>query len=281
MSPFDDDQDMRALDDTDELLLTGQGVPPAEAGLAGRDVSDGLAGFVAELRATAQEAAPRPSAALGALLRDGLPPSRVAVRSSARSAAGARSIRASAWRHPWRSVAGLGLAAKIVLGAGVAVASVGGAATIDAVPDAVQRPARAVVTGVAGLFSTDPAVRDPGAPAPVGTTSTTPSPTAVPPGADPDDAVDGAPGEGNSVPAVPLPAVPLPAVPLPEITGPEITVPPLPGSGRPTDLPTVVPDAVGLLRSGGLRAPVPPPSAVVPPARVGPPVSDPDVLPVP
>ena len=259
MSPVDDDQNMRALDDTDELLLTGRAVPPAEAGLAG---------LVAELRATAAEPAPRPSAALSALLRDGLPPSPAPVR----SVAGARSIRAAAWRHPWRTAAGLGLAARIVLGAGVAVASVGGAAAIDGVPDVVQRPARAVVSGVADLFTTDPAVREPGAPgpvAPVGPSSTaTPSPPAAPPAAPPGtDPNSGAPAEGSPLPALPLPAVPLP----------EITVPPLPAQGRPTDLPTVIPDVVDLLRSGGNRAPVLPPTAVVPPARVDPPVAVPDL----
>ena len=276
MSPFDDDQDMRALDDSDELLLTGQDVPPAEAAALA-----GLAGFVAELRATALEPAPRPSAALGALLRDGLPPSAASARSAVpvRSAVGARSVRVPGWRHPWRTAAGLGLAAKFVLGAGVAVASVGGAATIDGVPDAVQRPARAVVSGVAGLFTGGPAVRDPGEPgpvAPVGPTSpTSPSPTAVP-RLDPDAGVDDAPADGIPLPGVPLPGVPAPGVPLPEVT-----VPPLPASGRPSDLPTVVPDVVDLLRSGGGRSPVLPPSAVVPPARVGPPVADPEVSLVP
>ncbi|MBC7551438.1 MAG: hypothetical protein H7269_11210, partial [Cellulomonas sp.] len=256
---------MRALDDTDELLLTGRAVPPTEAGLAG---------FVADLRATAAEPAPRPSAALSALLRDGLPPSPVPVR----SVTGARPIRASAWSHPWRTAAGLGLAGRIVLGAGGAVASVGGAAAIDGVPDVVQRPARAVVSGVAGLFTTDPAAREPDAPgsvAPVGPRSTadpspaaTSSPTATPPGTDPNSDV---PAEGNPLPARPLPRpLPVPVGPLPEIT-----VSPLPAQGPPTDLATVVPGGVGLLRSGVVRSPALPPTAVVPPPRGGPPVAVP------
>ncbi|MCR6493213.1 hypothetical protein [Cellulomonas sp. P24] len=135
---------MRAQND--ELLLTGRAVPGEPE----------LVDLVAALRRTADAPAPGPTPALSQLLREGLP-TQAAVSTSAVStsvgSAGTASTRARRrLRTLWRYVAGLGLAGKIALGAGVAFAGVTGAATIGAVPDVIQAPARAVVERVAHLF---------------------------------------------------------------------------------------------------------------------------------
>lgn len=136
MTGFDDDEGMRSQDD--ERLLTGHPVP-----------GDGvLVDLFDSLRAMAHEPAPAPTAELAALLEAGLPP-RVApvpfpvlVGRAVRRRASA----ASRW------VGGLGLAGKVVLGAGIAMAGVTGAATIPAVPDVVQQPAHTVLVDVGRVF---------------------------------------------------------------------------------------------------------------------------------
>ena len=141
MSAFDDNQDMRAQ--SDELLLTGHAVPD----------EPGLVDLVAAVRRSVDAPAPRPSPALSMLLRDGLaavPARGVPVRRRLQLVG--------------RYIAGLGLAAKIALGAGIAFAGVTGAATIGAVPDVIQVPARAVVHGVEHLFA--PGSGDPVTPVP-------------------------------------------------------------------------------------------------------------------
>jgi len=175
VSTFDDNQDMRAQND--ERLLAGQVVPGEPE----------LVDLVAALRRTVDVPAPRPTPALSAMLRDGLvaPVAVEAARGTASTGTassgtaptgtaptGTASVRVRRrLRTAWRFVAGLGLAGKIALGAGVAFAGVTGAATIGAVPAAIQVPARAVVDGVAHLFA-------PGANAPVHPVTTS-SPTAT------------------------------------------------------------------------------------------------------
>ena len=153
MTTFDDNQDMGSQDDE---LLAGRGVP-----------GDGpLVDLVSSLRTMAQAPAPAPSAALAALLADGLPKKVAAVPFPVVLGRAVRHRATSASR--W--VGGLGLAGKVVLGAGVAMAGVTGAATIPAVPDVVQNPAHTVLTDVGWLFGGSDA---PGvAPVP---TSTSPS----------------------------------------------------------------------------------------------------------
>jgi hypothetical protein len=114
VSGFDDYQDMRAQ--IDELLVTGEPVPGNEE----------LAAFVAALRRAAEAPAPAPTPALSVILRDGLAPasSRTLVDVGEHWSLRPRVRRLA------RYVAGLSLAAKIVLGAGVAVAAVTGAAGI-------------------------------------------------------------------------------------------------------------------------------------------------------
>lgn len=182
MSTFDDNQDMRAQND--ELLLTGRPVPGESE----------LVDLVAALRRTADSPAPRPTPALSQLLREGLP-------TEATGSTGAASTQARRrLRTLWRYVAGLGLAGKIALGAGVAFAGVTGVATIGAVPDVIQAPARAVVEGVAHLFER-------------GTnTPVAPTPTSSPTGTSGREAPRVAPGGAPSVhgptarPAHPAPA---------------------------------------------------------------------------
>lgn len=136
MTGFDDDQGMRSQDD--ELLLTGHAVPGDGA----------LVDLLDSLRAMAQEPAPAPTAELAALLEAGLPPRVVPVPFTVLvgRAVRRRASTASRW------IGGLGLTGKVVLGAGIAMAGVTGAATIPAVPDVVQQPAHTVLVDVGRVF---------------------------------------------------------------------------------------------------------------------------------
>ncbi|WP_263731493.1 hypothetical protein [Cellulomonas sp. SG140] len=127
---------MRSQDD--ELLLTGHAVPGDGA----------LVDLLDSLRAMAHEPAPAPTAELAALLEAGLPP-RVAPVPFAVLVGRAVRRRAST---AGRWIGGLGLTGKVVLGAGVAMAAVTGAATIPAVPDVVQQPAHTVLVDVGRVF---------------------------------------------------------------------------------------------------------------------------------
>jgi hypothetical protein len=130
VTAFDDDEDVRF-----DELLAGRPVPGG----------DSLAAFLGQLRALADELAPAPTPALVAVLRDGLP---VVALDHPAPAAGARSplLRGLRW------AAGLGVAGKILLGAGVAAAAVTGTATIPVVPDSVQAPVRAALTDLGHLI---------------------------------------------------------------------------------------------------------------------------------
>ncbi|GAA3810351.1 hypothetical protein [Cellulomonas soli] len=180
MSHVDDDLDVQARQD--ERLLTGRST----------DEDPALVDLVAALRASASPdagPAPRPSQALQAVLRDGLPP--VTPLAAERASAPAARLLAMR-RRTVRRLLGLGLAAKVLLGAGVAMAAVGGAATLDVVPDAVQRPASAVVSDVLDVLGVDEGGTD------VPVPSSSPSPSAVPsvtpePGASPTAAPTAAP----------------------------------------------------------------------------------------
>jgi hypothetical protein len=165
MSRFDDDVDVEVDD-----LLAGRTVPGHES----------LALVLGLLRAQADEPAPAPSPALASVLRDGLP---AAAMDSPVHAAGARArvLRGMRW------AAGLGVAGKILLGAGIAAAAVAGTATLPVVPDSVQTPVRAALTDLGHLI---PGSAGGSVPVP---TTTTPEP------------VDGAVSSEDHPPAVPEP----------------------------------------------------------------------------
>ncbi|HEY3436362.1 MAG TPA: hypothetical protein VGK35_01625, partial [Actinotalea sp.] len=167
-----------------------------------------------------------------------------------------RPAAARRWRTAARTGSGLGIAAKVVLVAGAAAASVTGAATIDGVPSAVQQPAQWVVSRVSDLFAPG-GVPEPTGPTDAPTTrSATPAPTttAVPAPADragtraggtgptavPNPA--GAPGRATTppsrrpaTPAVPVPPRVTPAPPgkTGVRPGPPPTVPAPGGAGVP------------------------------------------------
>lgn len=138
MSFLSDDEDVRTV--ADDLLLAGRDAPGGEPALAA---------FVAAVRALADEPAPPPTPALATLLRDGLPVTAAAPirRPRAAASAGLRLRRTLRW------AAGLGLAGKVVLGAGAAVAGVTGVATFPAVPDAVQEPVRSTLGDIGQWFT--------------------------------------------------------------------------------------------------------------------------------
>jgi hypothetical protein len=249
VSGSDDNQDMRAQ--IDELLVTGQPVPG----------NDELAAFVAALRRVADAPAPTPTPALSAVLRDGLAPasSRTLVDAGEHWSLRPRVRRLA------RYVAGLSLAAKIVLGAGVAVAAVTGAAGIDAVPAVVRVPASMIVSAVVDLFTTGPTT--PVRPAPgeggVGTPATgapgtvptagTGAPGMAPSAAMPaDPAAKGgtAPGPGQPGRMQPAPVSPkIPPAPVSPMIPPAPVSPKIPPAPvSPMKLPSqVVPPASGSL----------------------------------
>ncbi len=134
MSPVSDDDDVRA----DELLTAGRVAPGDEA----------LAEVLATMRAMANGPEPRPNAALDTLLRDGIPAASTPVPAPVRTAV-------PVWRRALRWVTGLGVAGKVVLGAGVAVAGTTGVATIPAVPDAVQVPVHDALVNVGRFITGD------------------------------------------------------------------------------------------------------------------------------
>jgi len=173
VSLFDDDQDMRI---PDEQLLSGQSVPSEPE----------LTSFVATLRDLADGPAPTPSAALAALLRDGLPAAQPDSRADVADLGAHRSRRRTLRRAG--AVAGTTVALKVALGVAVAAAAVVGASQLDGAPDIVREPAQAVVGAVVDTWQavtgTAPAVE------PV-------TPQQVP--AVPSDPQDGAP----AVPAAP------------------------------------------------------------------------------
>lgn len=172
MSRFDDDEDMR--DRADEQLLAGAELP------ADRPLAD----LLGELRATATGPLPAPNPRLAAVLRDGLPPQPVPVPVEVPSGdrpAASTSARLLRW------AAGLGVAAKIALGAGVAVAAVTGAAELPGVPEQVSGPARGIVEGVTGWVDGHHAIPGP-------TATASPRPTSAP---------SDAPAEPSGVPSSP------------------------------------------------------------------------------
>lgn len=172
MSPADDDDDVTV----DELLIAGCVAPGDEA----------LSQVVAAMRAMAAGPEPRPGAALEALFTAGVP---------AASQAASTRTGTTVWRRALRWVAGLGVAGKVALGAGVAVAGTTGVATIPAVPDAVQAPVRDALVRVEQFFVGEP----PQVVVPEG--GATPASGAVPPGgASPE--VSGA-GPQRAAPAAP------------------------------------------------------------------------------
>jgi hypothetical protein len=155
VSHFDDDEDVMA-----DEQMSGRSTPGDEP----------LAAVLGRLRAMAEEPAPPPSPALAAVLRDGLP---AVLQDPPPATAGSRSrvLRGLRW------AAGLGVAGKILLGAGVAAAAVAGTATLPVVPDAVQAPVRTALTDLGRLI---PGVTGDAVPVPATTTPPSGDDDAVP-----------------------------------------------------------------------------------------------------
>lgn len=168
---------------------------------------EGLQLLLSEMRALAADP-PAPSAELAALLRDGFVP----------AAAPAAVVAQPSWRRRLGAVAGLSLAGKVLLGTGVAVASVAGAAGTGLLPDAVE-------DGVSSVIRTLTPSDEPGArpelPAPPTQRPVSPSPVPALPSLPPQAPLD-APARG------PVPQ------PVPEQRP---VVPPTPGEQRDTRAP--------------------------------------------
>ena len=169
MSPFDDDVSMGAW--SDEELLRGTAADPDPA----------LTALVAMLRESAEAPGPRPTDALATLLRTGCAPGPVTPHAPIPVAASTAVPLATRLRRLTSRAAALGLAAKIALTAGVAVASVGTAAAIEGVPAGVQERAATTLGHIVAVFTPgahgDP---DEGAPA---TPTQSPNGAAAVPGA--------------------------------------------------------------------------------------------------
>lgn len=158
MSLFDDDKIMRA---GDEELLRGTAV----------NADPALTALVAMLRESAEAPGPQPTDALATLLRTGRAPGTVAPRPVAASTAVPLAVRV---RRLTSRAAALGLAAKIALTAGVAVASVGTAAAVGALPAGVQERASETLGHIVAVLAPGHQRDTDGAPA-----APTPSPSGV------------------------------------------------------------------------------------------------------
>lgn len=140
MSPVDDDTSMR--DWSDEELLRGAAV----------NADPALTALVAMLRESAETPGPRPTDALATVLRTGRAPRAVTARAPIPVAASTAVPLAARVRRLTSRAAALGLAAKIALTAGVAVASVGTAAAVGGVPAGVQERAAETLGHIVAVF---------------------------------------------------------------------------------------------------------------------------------
>lgn len=210
--------------------------------LAGRsvDASPELSALVLGLRAMAdQPVAPRGD--LATLLVEGFDPARPPVAADVPAWTPAP-VRDGWARHPAVRVAALSLAAKVLLGGGVAVAGVGTAAGLGALPDPVQDRVAGVV---AALTPFELPRTDAGAPAPARPGSERPQPPApaerpvapAPPAVQPPGQPPVAPGPGSAGQAPPQrPLAPTPGAPqrtTPPPAAERATPPPAPERATP------------------------------------------------
>lgn len=155
MSPFDDGQDVWRI--PDDRLIAGDDVP-GEADLVA---------FVAAVRATADDPAPAPTAALAALLESGLPTASGQIGTSPRG--GVPSLASRRRLRRVGAAAGLVVAGKVALAGAAAAAGIVGVAHLDAAPAVVREPAQSVVHAVGRAWHDITG----GAPAPVPASPTT------------------------------------------------------------------------------------------------------------
>ena len=141
MSPFDDDTGMSAWSDEELLRGTAVNADPA------------MTALVAMLRESAEAPGPRPTDALATLLRTGRALGAVHAPAPIPVVASTAVPLAARLRRLASRAAALGLAAKIALTAGVAVASVGTAAAIGGVPAAVQERATETLGHIVAVFA--------------------------------------------------------------------------------------------------------------------------------
>jgi hypothetical protein len=141
VSPVDDDTSMSAWSDEELLRGTAVNADPA------------LTAFVAMLRESAEASGPRPTDALATVLRTGRVPGAVTARAPIPVAASTAVPLAVRVRRLTSRAAALGLAAKIALTAGVAVASVGTAAAVGGVPAGVQERATETLGHIVAVFA--------------------------------------------------------------------------------------------------------------------------------
>jgi molybdopterin molybdotransferase len=256
MSPFDDGLDMRRA--ADERLLTGL---PVEG-------ETDLELLVTTLRSMGSAPAPAPTAALRAILSDGLPGVRATDEygTPEMHPDGPDSIDDLAVRRAGRGRQRLALGARVALGAAAAAAIATGAAALEPVPAAIREPARAVIEGAVNLLTPwsssagegTPAIDDPGE-----TGAESPAGVEKPGDLGPDDLRPGDlrpgdTGQGDAVTPPPGPSVPGgPAVPPVEVgrpaepgapadLGPPVDAGPPPEAGPPQDLGISAPGSVDL-----------------------------------
>lgn len=188
------DDDLHVQDARDERLLTG--APTGE--------DPAVVDLVETLRATASAAAPAPSAALAALLRDGLAPVTAVLPEVTAEPHRAHLARRPGTRRRLdrRTGRGLGVAAKVALGAGLAVVAFGGAAAAGVGPEAVRAPATRVVDAVRDLLGTgdvpDVTPTSPTSPVPAPAVTGVPSPGGEGRGAEPTAPESAAPSQGGN-----------------------------------------------------------------------------------
>lgn len=187
--------------------------------IAGEPVPDdgGLGEVVALLHARVEAPAPEPTPALAAVLREGLP-------LSTRTAAATLDRRSSP-RGRLAQLAAVSLAAKLVMGTGVATAAVTGLAMADAVPEPVDRAVSELVATLTSPFVPGPSGRPEVPPVAPASPAVPPVPPAVPlvPPTAPPTPTAAPPADVDRQPPAPVP----PVVPAPP--GPRVPQAPPPG----------------------------------------------------
>lgn len=163
MNPFDDDMsEMPQVHRFDETDLDDQRIEAILAGTAGAEHA-ALSAFVADVRDQASGPVPVPSASLATLFTQGFSTEKGDLPATAASNVTGPAPQAAGlpkWRNfimdvkKW--VAGLSVAGKLVLGAGIAAAAGGGAGTVGALPDPIQHQFAEVFDPISPFDLPDP-----------------------------------------------------------------------------------------------------------------------------
>ncbi len=260
MNPFDDHSgEMPWMPRIDEQRLDDQRIEAILAGTAGAEHA-ALSAFVADVRDLASGPAPAPSASLATLFTHGFSTENGDLSATAASNVNGPAPQAAGlpkWRKHMmdikKYVAGLSIAGKLALGAGMAAAAGGGAGTVGVLPDAVQHEFAQVFDPISPFDIPDPESAEA---VPDETNERGTGDLPAPPATAPDDSV--------TETLDPKPTVATPAVTtVPPATSSPSTVAPIVSttvSAASTTSPASVPVSSTVLPVPSTTAPVPAPA---------------------